>query len=57
MVANTAAGASIARFLATGDSRYLDGAARARTMVKAAIADFEAIGAAAARILDSARAA
>lgn len=54
MVANTAAGASIARFLDTGDARYLEGADRAQAMVRAAIADFEAIGTAAARILNRA---
>lgn len=50
MIANTASGASIAHYLRTGDAGYLDAAARARAMMRAAIADFEDVGAAAARI-------
>jgi len=51
IVANAAAGASIAEFLATGDPKYLEGVGRARELVSAAIADFSAVGQAAATIL------
>jgi hypothetical protein len=51
-IATSASGIALAHFLASGDERYLDALAATQTMVSSAIANFGAVGAAAAAILN-----
>lgn len=52
-VANTATAAATAQFLATGDARYLEALPSIAAMVDKAVADYKAIGEAAASVLKS----
>jgi hypothetical protein len=51
--ANAASGAALAQFLASGDPRYLEALPQAQALVKNAIDNFAATGAAASAVLKS----